>query len=125
MADRIPESDIEAYLKDEVRKRGWGCNKNINDPIRGGTPGIPDQTVRLPGAHCAWVECKAPDKLQAYMKRRARFFETGDVTGCSKTDIRQYREQQHLLDEEQEVHVVGSYKDVDELMYYLDLLYGG
>lgn len=124
MDKRLLEKDIEAHLRDEVRARGWGIRKYINDPIRGGTAGTPDQIVTLPGKIVAWVECKQPRSVGPYRKRRARYYETGDTTGCSKTEIRQFREQQLLEDQDQSVTIVGTYEEVDDLILKLEVMYG-
>lgn len=120
---KILEKDVEGYLCDECRKLGWNPKKNISDPIRGGTPGFPDQTIVLPYPNTLYVECKAPKTIGPYLKRRARWFETGDTTGCSKTDIRQYREQQLLEDLGHDVFIVGTYEQVDEFIAIARALY--
>jgi len=121
---RIAEKDIEGYLRDEAQRMGWGIHKNISDPRKGGTPGLPDDVITLPSARVAWVECKAPDKLASYLKKRERFLEEGDTTGCSRTEVRQFQEQQKLEDQDQDVSVVGTYGEVDDLIDRLEVLYG-
>ena len=123
MAEKIQEKDVEGYLRDEVNKRGWLIRKNINDPIKGGTPGFPDDTITLRFPYSVNVECKSLKTIGPYMKRRDRFWEHGDTTGCSKTDIRQFREQQKLEDLGHLVPVVGTFEEVDDLMVMLEALY--
>ena len=105
---KILEKDVEGYLRDEVQRRGWGIRKNVSDPIKGGTPGFPDDTITTIGP---------------YLKKRDRYMKTGDTTGCSKTEIRQFREQQKLEDLEHPVYLGGTHDDVDDLMALLEMTY--
>lgn len=50
------EKDIEAYLRDEIRKAGGIAYKFVSP----GNSGVPDRLVLLPGGRCAFVELKAP-----------------------------------------------------------------
>jgi hypothetical protein len=52
------ERDIEAYLRDQVRKAGGRAYK-FTSP---GNNGVPDRIVTLPGGRIAFAELKAPGK---------------------------------------------------------------
>lgn len=123
-AEKILEKDVEGYLRDEVRSQGWDIHKNISDPVKGGTPGFPDDTIILPYPTVLFVECKQPKTLVPYLKKRERFFETGDTTGCSKTEVRQFREQQRIERKGHDVYVIGTYDDVDKYIKLWETLYG-
>lgn len=122
-AAKVLEKDVEGYLRDQVRSLGWGIHKNVSDPIKGGTPGFPDDTVIFEYPYVAFVECKQPKTIGPYLKKRERYYESGDTTGCSKTDIRQFREQQRLLDQGHETHIVGTYEEVDGFIALMRALY--
>lgn len=121
--EKILEKDIEDYLRDEVKRRGWDIHKNISDPRRGGTPGFPDETVILQFPNVLFVECKQPKTIVPYMNKRRRYFDTGDTKGCSKTDVRQFREHQRLIDLGHSVYVVGTYDEVDSFTEHAESLY--
>lgn len=119
---KILEKDVEAYLRDEVRSRGGVAHKNISDPRRGGTPGRPDQECVFSWPVLVQVECKAPDTVSRYLVKKRIFEEQGSTKGCSKTEIRQFREQRRLQDLGWWVAVVGTYPEVDELMLKVEQL---
>lgn len=121
--DKVLEKDIEGYLRDECRSRGMDIHKNISDPRRGGTPGLPDNTVILADMRVAWVEVKRPGTIARYLKKRDAYYKDGDTTGCSKTEIRQFREQMKLDDRGQRVFIVGTFRDVDECVSYMETFY--
>lgn len=120
---KILEKDIEGYLRDLARSAGIGVHKQISDPRRGGTPGMPDQLLILPDAHVWWAEVKRPGTVDRYLKKQAAYFANGEVEGCSKTEIRQFREQQKLLDSRHGVTIVGTYEHADELISMLEAIY--
>ena len=121
---KILEKDIEAYLKDRVREMGWGIHKNISDPRRGGTPGMPDDTIILADREVAWVECKNPQTIGPYLVKRAAYLLSGTLKGCSKTEVNQFREQEKLIDLKHRVHVVGTHAQVSEVIRELEIMYG-
>jgi len=122
---KVLEKDVEAYLRDRVLAIGCGCHKYINDARRGGTPGFPDRIVILPDGYAPYyVEVKRPDTVGRYRTKRARYFESGDTTGCSKTEIRQFREQRKLLDLGQMVRVAGTFTEVDALVADIEAVIG-
>lgn len=123
MAVKILEKDVEGYLRDQVKAIGVDCHKYINDPRRGGTPGLPDDILVLPDMRMIWAEVKRPDTIQRYLRKRTAYMHTGDVTGCSATEIRQFREQQKLMDRGHTVKVIGTYQDVDDLIEFMELFY--
>ncbi len=113
MTSKILEAAVQSRLRDKVMSLGFGCHKMISDPKRGGTPGMPDTLVVLSHRKVEWVECKRPETVERYRAKRSRFFETGNTQGCSKTEIRQFREQQKLRDLNQVVSILGTYEEVD------------
>jgi len=58
MAGSISEKQIEAYLRDEVKKIGGKAYKFVSP----GNNGVPDRLVCLPGGVAIFVELKAPGK---------------------------------------------------------------
>jgi len=54
----VRERDIEAYLRDEIRKAGGRAYKFVSP----GNNGVPDRIVILPGGEVIFVELKAPGK---------------------------------------------------------------
>lgn len=120
---KILEKDVEGYLRSKVMAQGWDIHKNISDPIKGGTPGFPDDTVILPYPTVLFVECKQPKTVGPYLKKRAKFVETGDTTGCSRTEVRQFREQLRLERKGHDVFVVGTYEEVDGFITLTRTLY--
>lgn len=122
-AEKILEKDVEGYLRDEAHARGWHIRKNVSDPVKGGTPGFPDDTITMRFPYSVNVECKSPKTIGPYLKKRARFEQDGDTTGCSKTEIRQFREQQKLEDLDHPVYIVGTFEEVDDLMAILEMTY--
>lgn len=66
------ERNIEAYLRDEVRKAGGWAPKWTSP----GSNGVPDRIVFMPGGRAVYVELKAPGKkptnLQMYQQERLR-----------------------------------------------------
>lgn len=99
---------------------GGDCHKMIADPRRGGTPGLPDSLILLGGAIMIWVECKRPDTVERYRRKREIFFNQGSTRGCSKTEIRQFREQDRLMDKGFEVSIIGTYDEVDAFCAGID-----
>lgn len=89
------EKRIEAYLKRRVEQAGGLCLKYECN----GTVGYPDRLCTLDGGRIVWVEVKAegekPRKMQVFRHRQ-------------------------LVRHGQEVAIVASYDDVDELIsrYY-------
>lgn len=71
------ERDVEAYLRERVRKAG-GTAYKFESP---GTAGVPDRLVVFPGGRVQFVELKAPGAkptaLQEAQIRRLR------VLGCT------------------------------------------
>lgn len=122
-AKKIQEKEIEGYLRDEVQSRGWLIRKNISDPRRGGTPGFPDDTIIMRFPYSVNVECKRPDSVERYRKKKRIFEETGDTTGCSRTEVRQFREQQKLEDLGHPAYIVGTHDEVDDLIDLLEMTY--
>lgn len=104
--------------------RGWGIRKYINDPRKGGTPGTPDCILAMPDKIVVWVEVKQPATIVPYRRKREKFAKDGTTLGCTKTEIRQFREQQLLEDQGQDVRVVGTYDEVDDLIDILEMTYG-
>ena len=123
MDRKVLEKDVEGYLRDEVKLHGWDIHKNISDPVKGGTPGFPDDTIIMKFPYVAFVECKQPKTVGPYRKKRERFMTDGDVTGCSKTEVRQFREQDRLERKGHQTHIVGTYEEVDDLIDFLECLY--
>ena len=56
MAGQVRERDIEARLRDGVKKLGGIAYKFVSP----GNAGVPDRLVLLPGGKVAFVELKAP-----------------------------------------------------------------
>lgn len=56
--DKVYERDIEAYLVDKCKARGWGCYKFTSPQRRN----VPDRIVIYPGGVIVFVELKAPGK---------------------------------------------------------------
>jgi len=52
------ERDIEAYLRDQIKRLGGIAYKFVSP----GNAGVPDRLVLLPGAGVVFVELKAPGK---------------------------------------------------------------
>lgn len=121
---KVLEKDVEGYLRDEVRSHGWDIHKNISDPKRGGTPGFPDDTIIMRHPYVHFVECKNPQTVGPYLRKRERFMAGGDTTGCSRTEVRQFQEQERLLDKGHVTHIVGTYEEVDDMIDFLECMYG-
>lgn len=63
------ESDIEAYLRDQVRALGGKAYKFVSP----GNAGVPDRLVCFPGGRAVFAELKAPGgKLIALQQARCR-----------------------------------------------------
>lgn len=58
------EKDIEAYLRDEVKKIGGWAPKFVSP----GNTGVPDRLVCLPGGRAVFVELKAPGKVPTQLQ---------------------------------------------------------
>ncbi len=64
------ERDIEAYLRDQIKRLGGIAYKFVSP----GNAGVPDRLVLLPAGRVAFVELKAPGKkptaLQELQQKR-------------------------------------------------------
>lgn len=60
------EREIEAYLRDEVKRLGGIAYKFVSP----GNDGVPDRLVCLPGGEVAFVELKAPGKKPTPLQER-------------------------------------------------------
>lgn len=54
----MQEKQVEAYLREQVRKIGGKAYKFVSP----GNTGVPDRLVCLPGGRAVFVELKAPGK---------------------------------------------------------------
>lgn len=113
--DLKTEKDVESLLCDCVRALGCEAHKMVSDPVRGGTPGLPDRLVIMADWHVLWVECKSPKALARYLKKRDAFLRDGNTDGCSRTEVRQFTQQQKLMDAGHEVMIVGNEDGIAEV----------
>lgn len=60
------ERDIEAHLRDEVKRIGGVAYKFVSP----GNDGVPDRLVCLPGGKAVFVELKAPGKRPTPLQER-------------------------------------------------------
>lgn len=95
------EREVESYLGDAVEKIGGKCIKFVPDLM----PGMPDRIIVLPGGVLVWCELKKPKggKLSSLQKLRHKW----------------------LRRMGQEVHVVWTKEQADELVAQLSQRIGG
>ena len=60
------ERDIEAYLRDQIKRLGGIAYKFVSP----GNAGVPDRLVLLPAGRVAFVELKAPGKQPTPLQLR-------------------------------------------------------
>lgn len=87
------ESQIEAYLRNRVRKIGGAAFKFVSP----GHAGVPDRLVCLPGGKVIFVELKAPGKkptlLQLNCHRKLRNLGLQVWVVDSKTEVDRFIEE--------------------------------
>ena len=71
------EREIEKYLYDQCKKRGWLCEKFTSPNRRS----VPDRIITAHGNIIYFVECKAPGKLPT--KLQSRDHEIRIAFGCN------------------------------------------
>ena len=68
LEDKMLETEVERYLRQQVKKKLGGTALKFVSP---GLSGVPDRIVLMPGGKIAFVETKAPGKklrkLQEYV----------------------------------------------------------
>lgn len=92
------EADIERYLVKRVKALGGEVRKVVWP----GRRNAPDRVVMLPDLSCMWVELKHPD--------------TGHLFPMNAHERAQYREHQRMRELGQNVFVVWTKQQVDELL---------
>lgn len=122
MPKKVLEKDVQAAIRDGVLRLGYGTRKYFSDVRRGGTPGTPDIIVELRDQVVIWIECKQPATVNKYRAKHDAFMKEGTTKGCSPTEIRQFREQQKLLDLNHDVRIIGTLEEVEEFINELEIL---
>jgi len=84
----VRERNIEAYLRDQVRKAGGTAYKWVSP----GNNGVPDRIVVMPGGRVKFVELKAPGKKPTQLQQvqherlRALGFDVRVIDSCEGVD---------------------------------------
>ena len=92
----LKEKQVEAYLRDQIKKRGGIAYKFVSPA----TAGVPDRIVLMPGGRIWFVEVKRTEK-DKLTKRQEK--------ACTK-----------IRSLSQDVHVVHGKEGVDGFLFLVD-----